>query len=408
MMASEYISLKYIRVHQPIGVFYISSISWKDLIAIAKADIRKIHDEGERNDNFDSYLGIQRKISPNRIKEISQYVKTIDATFPTSIILNIQSVSKIRNGEVMDEFDVVDADDNSDITEVSNIKLSDDEQSLLIRKDEKVARILDGQHRIEGLRHGFISDSDHVAFDFNVTIFIDLDIDDQAQVFSVINKAQTKVNKSLVYDLYDYAKTRSPQKTAHDIVRLLNKMEGSPFYRKIKILGTAEDKERETIAQATLVELIITYISKNPMKDRDDLKRTTLFGKQKLHPISSHKEHQQLFFRNLFIQENDEVILSILWNYFKAVEDKWTIAWRNPDIEGNILPKSTGIIALMKFLKFAIISLNKYDQPIEKAEFQSLFSSVSLQDDDFNKEIFIPGSSGQSKLLKKLLADTQI
>ena len=409
-MTHQYIELDFIQIKQPIGLFYIGRINWADLIKIADADIRKIHEEDRKNDSFDSYLGIQRKIAPARIKEIGDYVNTIDATFPTSIILHIESKIKLLEGKELQEFDLDYIDDHLDQIEiVENIDIDPATRKLKIRISEKVARILDGQHRIEGLRYGFEDNSSETVpnFELNVTIFVDLDIDDQAQVFSVINKAQTKVNKSLVYDLYEYAKYRSPQKTSHDIVRLLNRMPESPFFKKIKILGTAENKEVETIAQATFVELILAYISKDPMKDRDTLKRKSLFEKGKLELLTDQAEKQKLIFRNLFINKKDEMILNTIWNYFKNVQDKWPEAW-NINTEGNILNKSTGLIALMKFMRPVINSLNKQDQVIKYNDFKTIFDLIVIPDNSFSKETFIPGSSGQSSLLKELKAQSHI
>lgn len=301
----SYIELRYIKVKQPIGEFYISSIDYKQLIEIASADIRKIDEEADRNNSFDSYLGIQRTIMPKRITEISEYVNTVDATFPTSIILHIQSKEMFINEQPISEYDPEYIENNIDkITTVENININEENGTLQIRKDGSVARILDGQHRIEGLRQYLkqrkgddtLFPDGEMSFDLNITIFVDLDIDDQAQIFSVINKAQTKVNKSLVYDLFEYAKYPSPQKTAHDVVRLLNRLESSPFYKKIKVLGTASNTETETIAQATFVELILGYITSDPTSDRDILRRNGLkkiFSGSPLKKITNPNEYKK-------------------------------------------------------------------------------------------------------------------
>ena len=141
-----------------------------------------------------------------------------------------------------------------------------------------IAQIIDGQHRLLGLQKAIddnplFSDNLKEDFELPVTIYVDMDIENQSMVFATINKAQTKVNKSLVYDLYDLANTRSPYRTAHNIVRVLNENNKSPLKNKIKMLGVADDNLNETIAQATIVECIVKYISKNGLKDRDDLKR---------------------------------------------------------------------------------------------------------------------------------------
>lgn len=398
---SGYIELPYIEVHQPIGSFYITSIGYKDLLAISYADIRKINEEASDNDNFDTYLGIQRQVSPARIKEIQKYVQTIDATFPTSVILHIQSKEeRVGNIKVRDMSDE-EIDANKDnIHLVNNIWIDSDKKKMYIRKDESVAQILDGQHRLEGLRYfgeQSVDDGQMLVFDLNVTIFVDLDLDDQAQIFSVINKAQTKVNKSLVYDLYEYERYRSPQKTAHDVVRILNKREDSPFYRKIKILGSAEDAEKETIAQATFAEAIIKYISKDPMKDRDDLRRVGLFKRVALEELP----RDRFVFRSFFIAQKDEFILMNLMNYFNAVSERWPQAWRIKG-EGNILNKSTGFLALMRLYKDIVNHIKDYENVISQQQFYSYFSRIDMNERSFNRVDFVPGSSGQSMLYHKM------
>lgn len=403
----EYIEINYLKLNQPIGEFYICSIKWEELIRIAAADIRTISKEAKQDNSFDSYLGIQRNVSKNRIKEISEYVRTSDATFPNSVILHISSESKTIDGIIIDNLDPEYVEKNLDkVIITKNIFIDNEQNKLKIRNDEKVAKILDGQHRIEGLRYSFensnLFNEPLKNFDLNVTIFVDLDIDDQAQIFSVINKAQTKVNKSLVYDLFEYAKHRSPQKTSHDIVRLLNRESQSPFYKKIKILGTAEDKDVETLAQATFVELIMPYISSNPMQDRDLLRKSNFFNKQPLSKLTNRIDIEKYIFRNLFIDEKDEIISMNIWNYFKVVQSKWPISW-DENTEGNILNKSTGLVALMKFMRPVVNKIGKQEELISMKEYSKVFNGIPLADESFTKMEYVPGSSGQSKLFHTLV-----
>jgi len=375
-MKKEYINIECFEVEQPLGKFYVGKISYQDLISISYADVRRIEKEG--NSEIETYFGIQRSLSKNRIKEISEYVKNVDATFPSSILLAIKSIDIESKGAF------------------ENVKYDKDKKILKIIKDENIAHIIDGQHRLFGLKKS-IEDrdlfEDNFKFELIVTIFIDMDIDDQAMVFSTINKAHTKVNKSLVYDLYDLAKTKSPQRTAHNIIRLLNEKTNSPFKDKVKMLGVADDKEKETITQATLVELILKYMSKNPMKDRDILKRGL-----KLDKLQENKQ-DILFFRNWFIEEKEEYIAKILWNYFSAIKNKWNSAWID---NTKILSKSTGIIALMRFLKNVINNIG-IGRIIEISEFEAIFNKVELTDDDFTNDKYKSGGVGQSQLYKDLL-----
>jgi len=390
----DYLKLPYIEVTQPIGSFYLTKMTWSDLLSIAEADIRRIEQENQQTASLDTYLGIQREVNKSRVKEIGEYVRTFDATFPTSIILAIQSETVMNDTEEVRLSDYETLSKDPKLEDRQNIFFSDG--FLHVRRSKGIANILDGQHRLEGLRSGFTDSlefNDNAKnFELNVTIFLDIDVDYQAQIFSVINKAQTKVNKSLVYDLYDYAKSRSPQKTAHDIVRVLNRMEDSPFFRRIKILGKATDKGNETIAQATFVELIIGYISTDPMMDRHLLK-----NKSKLPSTTSDKK---LVFRRFFAVQKDEVILNILWNFFTAVAQRWPESWNNIT-RGNILNKSTGIIALMRLLR-DFINIDNFDAGYEVSWYRGILDVIAIADGTFTTDKYIPGSSGQSFLYKEM------
>src|SRR5208282_3563657 len=66
----------------------IGCMSSKNLWDICYFDIRQIRQE----DGIDDYMGIQRQISKKRVTEIKQYVKNIDATFPTGVILAVEEI----------------------------------------------------------------------------------------------------------------------------------------------------------------------------------------------------------------------------------------------------------------------------------------------------------------------------
>jgi len=379
MNNEEYIKVKCIEVEQPIGVFYIATIDWFNLSNIARADIRRI-EKGEGG-TVESYLGMQRRLSESRVKEISRYVNNIDATFPTGIILHIQSFN-VYNDEEDNEY------------ELRNVIFDKESSTMKIRLGGDVATILDGQHRIEGLKKGLGETGNYrTKFQLNVSIFVDLDMDNQSMVFATVNKAQSKVNPSLVYDLFAFAKTRSPQRTAHNIVRILDETETSPFYKMVKILGTADDPDRETITQATIAESIIKYISKNPMSDRDILKR-----KKKLEKINKTEE-KRLIFRNMFIEEKDADIAKNVINLFSAVKQKWPNHWSN-----TLLTRTAGVISFMRFMRPAYLNLaDEVGEVVSINKFVELLQNVDINGDSFTKENYPPGSSGQSKLYKELI-----
>jgi DGQHR domain-containing protein len=200
--------------------------------------------------------------------------------------------------------------------------------------------VIDGQHRIAGL-YEFKSPS----FEMPVTVFIGSDLADQAYVFATVNLEQTKVSKSLAYDLFALAKTRSPQRTCHNIAVVLDSDEKSPFYKRIKRLGVATPgRIGETITQATFVESLLPYISRQPKEDRDLLLKG---GKL---PRLSQTEKQQLIFRDFFLDERDLDIADVIFNYFSAISERWHEGWIGSE-RGIILNRASGFRALMKVLR---------------------------------------------------------
>jgi len=361
------IAIKCLEVKQPIGEFYIGVMKHEDLVKISYADIRRL-EVGDEKREVEVYSGIQRELSKNRVKELGKYVNLVDATFPSSVILHINE---------------------------KDVEYDSKTNTMYLPFRDNVAKVLDGQHRIAGLED-FEGKPDD--FDVNVTIFIEMELEDQAIVFATINKTQTKVNKSLVADLFAFAKFRSPQKTCHNIVRALNQKEGSPFKDKIKILGTADDKEKETITQATFSEKLIDYLSKDPMDDRNTYK------KGKIPDKFSGTELEKRPLRNLFINERDADIAKIIWEFFDAVQERWPDAWWKVESE-MILNKSTGFLALMRFFRDAYVSSDRIGEIVEKTFYKTILAKSSLKDSDFNRDNFLPGSGGQSKLYNKLIEE---
>lgn len=365
-----------LRMEQPIGEFYVARIPHNVLVEICDFDVRRILKERE----VETYLGIQRPLSKSRVVELHQYVNSIDATFPTGIIIAVPEACVSIN------------DASTEMT-LSNVTDTEDESDQVFWR--RIARVLDGQHRLAGLAK-FKGD----VFDVGVTIFVGLDISDQAMIFATVNLAQTKVNSSLVYDLYSLAKHRSPERTCHEIVVALDRNERSPFYKRIKRLGVAiEGKTQATLSQATVVDRLLALVSDNPALDRDWLRR----GRNLATP--SADEHERLIFRTLFLKEADFEIADIVWNYFEAVRRRWPTAWTSTG-RGNILPRTNGYRALMRLLRFAYRYHTEGSDVVSVDDFYSLFEKVRREDSHFTVENFDPGSSGETKLFGELFSET--
>jgi DGQHR domain-containing protein len=354
---AEAIRVSCIEVQQPIGTFYIGAIDAADLVAISFADVRR--PEGRE---IERYIGTQRDLSAGRVADIKKYVTTVDACFPTAVILAIPS---------------------------AEAKLDVGRTQLEITRAPNVAKIIDGQHRIAGLE-----EYSGPPFAVNVTIFLDMDLEDQAMVFATINLQQTRVTKSLAYDLYDFAKSRSPQKTCHNIAKLMNFREGSPLAGRIKILGKATGQPFELVTQATFVDRLLRMISADPMVDKDKLKRGKPLAR------ATPAEQGKLVFRNRFIDEKDAEIAKCLWNYFSAVRQRWRDAW-NTDARGMVLARTTGFAALMRVLPHAMRKVNGTEIPSSEA-FLHYFQGVEMEASEFTSDQFKPGSSGEAALVRVL------
>ncbi len=380
-MAREHpktVSFPCFKLSQPIGDFFVGVMSYKILTQIADFDVRRVI---QKERDVERYLGIQRPLNDARVTDLQKYVRFYDATFPTSIILAIDP-------------DCVDYNDKKKEMTLNNIVESQDDKEVLFKH---IARVIDGQHRIAGL-FGYTGDE----FDLNVTIFVGFDIAQQAQIFSTVNLEQTKVNKSLAYDLFALAKSRSPQKTCHNVVVALDQDKTSPFFRKIKRLGVAtEGRFSEMLTQATFVESLIRYISADPKSDRDKLLRGS-----KLPPASAD-ELMKLPLRNLFIQEKDLDIAKIVWNYFDAVRLTWPTAWEFGG-QGLILNKTNGFRALMRVFKPMYLNLANPGDVVSSKDFKKIFSRTKTKDEYFEISNFPPGSSGESLLRTHLLSDLHL
>lgn len=369
-------------VKQPIGEFFVASMDAHDLVDISFSDVRRM----EKDRDFERYLGIQRPLNPKRVKEIRQYItQSPDATFPTAVILAVDErcVEYDADRKVLALYPYFDESGESSIPV------------------NKIAKVLDGQHRIAGFFDGV---GDNRSFDFeknfsiNVSIFVGIDLPEQAKIFATVNLAQTKVNRSLVYDLESVARKRNPFKTCHNVAVALNSNEGSPFFGRIKRLGVATPgRKNEPLTQAAFVETLVRFISKEPELDRN----LALDGKR-----LDRLDSMRYPFRDFYLsgEEGDIKIYKVLWNYFSAIRECWPNAWDQVERKGNLLPKSNAFKALMRYLRSDVYPdlISKGVSIPSKEDFSGYFDSVGLSDADFTTQNFVPGSGGESMFYKVL------
>ena len=83
---SRSVTVKYMRITQPIGDFFLAAIDSRRLCEIAYFDVRRVMQDQR---DVERYLGIQREVNNRRVQDLEKYVRFSDATFPTSIILAV-------------------------------------------------------------------------------------------------------------------------------------------------------------------------------------------------------------------------------------------------------------------------------------------------------------------------------
>lgn len=381
-------------VSQPIGEFFSASIKANLLVDISYSDVRRMENRDGRRE-IERYLGIQRPLKKNRIKEIRNYIlHDRNATFPTSIILAIDGKC-------------AEYDPDKGVLRIYPYEPDHAEGENVSIPYHKIAKVLDGQHRIAGFFGGdmntrsFDFDRD---FDINVAIFIGIDLPEQAKIFATVNLAQTKVSKSLVYDLEDLARKRNPFKTCHHVAVALDANEDSPLHARIKRLGVATPgRNHEPLTQASFVDSLVRFISDDPSRDRNNI----LDGK-KLQDL----DLQKYPFNGLFKdgEKGDLKIYQIICNYFLAVKEIWPNAWEQKQRTGNLLPKSNAFKALMRYLKndvYLDIVGDDIGAVPTVTQFKQKFSHLALTDQDFTTKNFSPGSGGESRFYKVLKGELQ-
>ncbi|MCT0219227.1 DGQHR domain-containing protein [Synechococcus sp. CS-1329] len=220
----DYLDIPAVAYSQPGAVFYACSLPANAIVG--RLEIRRR--------SQDLVLGMQRDENRARVLDVAAYAREDNSVFPTPIIVSAKS-------------DVVRLDGSS---------------LQLPKSNSVVGHVLDGQHRLLGLKE--LTEQELARFELLVVFTFDIDVYAEATIFATINSTQKQVSKSLMYDLFALQPGRSVEKSCHEIVRSLNDDPTSPFHRRIKILGKKMG-EIETLSQAAFVDQIGRQIKSNEM-----------------------------------------------------------------------------------------------------------------------------------------------
>ena len=269
--------LNYIKLEQPVGDMFLVKMKATQVASIAASKTRKSYNDSS---------GIQRKLDPHRIKSIAEFCKTKNAMFPTPIILSASS-----------DYFVINEEENT----LTIPMISEDEN--------KFCSIVDGQHRLEGLKESGVIGN----FELLVSFVFDTDPSKDAFLFSIINGNQKPVSRSLIYDLYGLSRSRTVEKTCNKIMRALNGENfdiKSELSGKIKMLGYKDEfSQNGIVSQAAMIKNLMKLITDKSERDNIDIE----FGRE-LEQLDSRK----YIFRKNFVEGNDELIIQENIDFFNA------------------------------------------------------------------------------------------
>lgn len=305
-------SFPFIPVQQKDHRFKIVSIPAGLLTRISYAAIRrKDQEEG----------AVQRVLNSSRIAGIKDFAIRM-GDFPASIVLN-------SNG--------------GHITEKNGL--------LEIPDEQKIAQIIDGQHRVAGLKAAIDENPAVRDYEIPVAIYEGLDTAHSARIFISINTEQRPAPKSLVFDLYGVAASDLLDPAAlraNDIVAHLG-MEGQPYFSWIKLPN--QERQRGGVALSTAVNAI------KPLLEAKGI-------------------FEQIGATELEIQQ------AIFSNYFSAIKEKYAAYW---DDRGNAFIYASGFIGAIEFFRSHMFDYCKSQGSFEKATIENAISfnveSRILQED---------------------------
>ena len=398
------INTKCIKIKQPIGDMYLVKLRADFVIDISSVDTRKVYNYN--NENYvnienQTYSGIQRKLEPDRVNAISEYCKTYEAMFPTPIILSAPSKY----------FKLTELSENEYEIDIPDYNFSDEKI--------KFCSIIDGQHRLEGIKKSGKASK----FELIVEFAFDTDPSRDAYLFSIINGNQKAVSKSLIYDLYDLSKSRTVEKLCNKVMRFLNTDKSSFLRGNIKMLGYIDEfSPFGIVSQARMIDELKKLITDNSNRDNYDIefgrelkdliqeKEINVFDEENLKSLKKVKINKYVF-RNYFIEENDEEIINLnieFFNHWLVIikETKEEFDYKND----SFLEKSLGLSVGYRVMQL-LYSNNMFENNND-SEINISFENLTkvLKDtfyEFFNLELYLrkypTGDDGMSILFMDLV-----
>jgi len=287
------LSLDAIKIRQKDYDIYVSAIKASDLLSNYQVAWW----------NRDDQSGYQRPLNESRLREIQSYLIKDIGTFPTSVLANVRGNINVKMIKKMDGK-----------RELCEVSIPDSSLPLWI---------IDGQHRVEGLKAAIENNSDLGNFPIIVSLFTLKDTYDEMMQFHIVNSRAKSVPTDLAqrHIFRMVSRINLPEVMAREgerdalgavavaVVDRLMKDKNSPWHERIQLPDEPRKQRGEVIRQ-------------RPLSDS-------------IHYILKEKHT---------LQKDLDKLATLLGDYWAALKEIFPIAFENP--EDYTIQKTTGTYAL--------------------------------------------------------------
>jgi DNA sulfur modification protein DndB len=301
--------------------FFLTKLPAKVVAKISYAAVR----------GRDTEVGaIQRVLNTSRISGIKAFTLA-GGDYPNAIVLNwVSKTNKLKR--LAREIGFIDEEDS--------------------------AQIIDGQHRVAGIREAIEDRKAIGELELPVVIYSGLTTKECADIFLAINEEQKPAPRSLVFDLFGLASSELVDPAAvraRDIALFLNDDASSPYQGEIKLPGGKMRKGG--IALSTAVVAIKPLVEDKGSFDQIGL---------------SNLEDQRRVILNLFL----------------ALAEKYGETWDEKD---NAFLWAAGFAAALQFLHLKLMSYCSGKHSFEQS---TISQAIMLNDDTLVRQSDIKGLGG--------------
>ena len=330
----------------------------KDLLLLSSVPHRK-----HENQKGEVSRGFQRIIKKNKITSLQDFIKSQTKNgpaFPTNLVVAINDLEKITTSLMS-----LDLEKTGNKKEKKSKKNSNPDSFMRLKLEPSfgLINIIDGQHRLFAY-DGLDEKADNHLF--LVTAYKNLKLPKQMELFVEINDGATKVDKSLLWDLYPEIyieadpKFGTKVKVSKLVKEYFNEDKKSALFHSIKYPSAPYGSKGANISLSSFCQSFI---------------------KQKVFSNSSH--HAGLLLSNSQMDEHNIQIVANLYNlYFDVLKnlagethwkDKKTNAYNHNITMQAFLILFTSVISYV----YEIKKVQKFDVKKLKEEFSKILKPLA-------------------------------